>query len=157
MRSDLVKGSKKRRGPYRIGQRTQLALEALCGGQAETVAQAAAVAGLTSRALYIALKKDHVRVWLRERVAAMFGAGQVLAARKMFDLLKSDNSMTAFRASQFILGTNGIAPVQERAPLVNVNIGTPAGYVINLGSHLSDRQTAGQVVDLRDDELESST
>jgi len=154
MLGELVE--RRKRGPYRrkVSDRTQLALEALCDGAADTVAQAATIAGITSRALHMALKKDHVRAWLRERIGSMFGAGQAVAARRMFALLKSDNSMSAYRASAFILGVAGVQPVQEKQPLVNINMGVQAGYVIDLSGGRSDGpspppKAAGPVLDLK--------
>jgi hypothetical protein len=150
MTGELVDG-KKRRGPYKISERTQVALDALCAGQ--TVAEAAAAANLTPRAVYTALKKDHVQTHLRQRVAALLSTGSVNAARTLLDLLKAKNTMTQFRAAAHILAINGVQPVQEKQPLVNINMGVKAGYVIHLAEPSDARSTppelARKTIDLK--------
>src|SRR5262245_9720532 len=47
-----------------------------------------------------ALRKAHVREWLR--VSVMPNMGQVAAAKTMLELLKSKNSMTQFRAAAHV-------------------------------------------------------
>jgi hypothetical protein len=116
---------------YRISPRLLLALEALGSGAADTVAEAADVAGLTERAIRYALKKDHVRSWLRQHVATTFAAGQLAASKTMMGLLKSENSMSQFRAAAWIFGVNGISPVDNRGPLVSLNV-QAGGYIIDL-------------------------
>jgi hypothetical protein len=129
MSGQLVDG-KKRRGP-KISARLELALESLCDGSSDTVPQAAAVGSLTPRAMHYALRKDHVRAWLRERVAGMLSTGQVAAAKTLLDLLKAKNSMTQLRAATHILAINGVQPADNRQPL-SVSVGLQAGFVIKL-------------------------
>jgi hypothetical protein len=121
------------RGSYKrsISPRCLAALEALSTGAAETLSDAAKIAGLTPRAMAYAVRKPNIREWLRDHVQATFAAGQLAASRAMMGLLRSDNSISAYRASAFILGVNGVQPVDTRGPLVSVSIESP-GYVINL-------------------------
>jgi hypothetical protein len=99
-------------------------------GSATTLGEAAQLAGMTERAIRYGLKKENIRDWLREHVRSTLSAGAVSAARTMLSLLRSENSMSQFRAAAWIAGLNGIAPVDNRGPLVNVNVG--AGYVLDL-------------------------
>jgi hypothetical protein len=46
-------------------------------------------------------------------------------------LLKSENSMSQFRAASWLMGVSGIAPVDTRGPLVNIGV-TGSGFVIDL-------------------------
>jgi hypothetical protein len=140
MASDVTEQKKPRgsRGSYKrsISPRTLLALEALAEGAVETLSDAARVAGLTPRAMHYAVKKPNIREWLRDHVQSTFAAGQLAASRTMLGLLKSDNSMSAYRAAAWICGVNGIAPVDTRGPLVNINVGSDAaGFVIDLSEN----------------------
>jgi hypothetical protein len=122
---------------YRISARMMRALETLSSGAATTLGEAAEIAGLTERAVRYAIKKENVRAWLREHVQSTFAAGQLAASRTMLGLLRSENSMSQFRAAAWVMGVNGVAPVDNRGPLVNVNL-APAGYVID--TRRRDRQ-----------------
>ena len=116
---------------YRMSPRLLCALEALSSGAAYTLADAAKIAGLTERAIRYAIKKENVRAWLREHVATTFATGQLVASRTILGLLKSENSMSQFRAAAWIFGVNGISPVDNRGPLVSLNM-QARGYVIDL-------------------------
>src|SRR3954467_9980244 len=101
---------------YRMSKKLLLALEALGSGAADTLAQAAEIGSLTERGLRYALKKENVRMWLREHVVTSFSAGQLAASRTMLGLLRSNNSMTQYRAATWLMGVNGVAPVDNRGP-----------------------------------------
>jgi hypothetical protein len=107
------------------------ALEALSSGAAETLSQAAQAAGLTERAVRYGLQKENVRAWLREHVQSTFSAGQLAASRTMLGLLRSENGMSQFRAASWIMGVNGVAPSDNRGPLVQIGISN-AGYIMDL-------------------------
>jgi hypothetical protein len=115
---------------YRLSPRLLRALEALASGAAETLGQAAQISGLTERALRYSIAKPHVREWLRGHVVGTFSAGQLAASRTMMNLLRSENSMSQFRAASWVLGVNGVAPADTRGPLVSINAGS--GFVIDL-------------------------
>ena len=111
---------------YRMSPRLLRALETLASGGVETLGQAAEIAG----AVRYAIKKENVRAWLREHVATTFATGQLAASRTMLGLLRSENSMSQFRAAAWIFGINGVSPIDNRGPLVSLNM--HGGYLVNL-------------------------
>jgi hypothetical protein len=127
--SDVMQPTRQR-GSYRISPRMLKALEALSSGAADTLSQAAEIAGITERAVRYGLQKENVRAWLRAHVQSTFSAGQVAASRTMLSLLRSENGMSQFRAAAWIMGVNGVAPTDSRGPLVQIGI-HQAGYIID--------------------------
>ena len=116
---------------YRMSARLLRALEALASGGVDTLGQAAEIAGMSERAVRYAIKKENVRAWLREHVATTFATGQLAASRTMLGLLRSENSMSQFRAAAWIFGVNGVSPIDNRGPLVSLNM-HGSGYLVDL-------------------------
>jgi hypothetical protein len=131
----VVNGDKpepKRRGAYQVSARLQRALTLLASGEAKTQEAAATAAGLTRRALQLALKRPSVRTYMRDEIMMVLGVSAMRAAKRMDELLTSSNEMVSFQASRFALATGaGVAPPDRSAPLVSLNM-QGSGYVIDL-------------------------
>ena len=144
----LVAGRVKRprKGAYKISKTMQVALEALASGAASNLREAGEISGLTERALQYAVAKENVRDWLRAHVRSTLALGQLPAARTMLGLLKSDNSMSQYRAAAWLMAVNGFAPPERPAIAVQTNVSV--GYVVDLsgGSDLP-RPAGGPVIE----------
>jgi hypothetical protein len=130
MASELQTGKARRKEPYRLSKRLLIALEALSNGSAESLSQAAQISGLTERAIRYSLAKPHIRSWIRQNVSSTLAGGQLLATKTLLGLLKGSNEMSKFRIASWIMGVNGVAPVDNRGPLVNIDM--RSGFQIDL-------------------------
>jgi hypothetical protein len=135
--SDVIEqpAGKKLRGNYAVSPRLQRALAMLASGEAKTQAEACAAAGLTARALQLALKRPSVRDYMRTEILASLGLTATRAARLLAEVVEqSDNAMASYHASKFALAVGAnVAPPPP--PGVNVNILNapgPVGYVVRI-------------------------
>ena len=127
--------SKKKRGEYAVSPRLQRALAAYASGAAKTQEEAAAVGGLSLRALQRGLKRQNVREHIQAMVRETLTSAAPRAAHRMTELLASSNEMVGFRASQFVLATGaGTVMPNANSPGVNVNVSntTQVGFLIDL-------------------------
>ena len=140
----------KSRGHYQISARLQRALLALASGRAKTQHEACKEAGMTPRALQLALRRPNVQVYMREMIIESVGISAMRAAKRMDELLHSGNEMVSFQASRYALATG--ANIQPpSAPSTQVNIGIEgdlkAGYVIDLSGPDASSSTLGPVIE----------
>jgi len=132
---EIVKVEKpaKTRGPYRVSARLARCLELLASGTCRTQLEACAEAGMTPRALQLAMKRESVRAHLQASIRQSLGLSAQRAARRMHELIDSANQMTAFRASSFALSAGaGVVAPSSSSPGISVNVSTAVGYVIDL-------------------------
>jgi hypothetical protein len=131
----------KSRGHYQISARLQRALMLLASGKAKTQHEACKGAGLTPRALQLAMKRPTVQAYMRGAIIESLGISAMRAAKRIDDLLYSDNEMVSFQASRYALATGAnIQPSSAPSTQVNIGIGGDlrAGYIIDLsGPHTS--------------------
>jgi hypothetical protein len=130
MGTELQTEKPRRKGPYKLSRRLLVALEALSNGSAESLSQAAEISGLTERAIRYSLAKEHVRAWIRQNVSSTLASAQLLATKTMLGLLRSSNEMSKFRSAAWVMGVNGVAPVDNRGPLVSIDM--RGGFQIDL-------------------------
>jgi hypothetical protein len=118
-----------------VSVRLQRALEALASGSARTITAAAERAGLTREAVQQALRKPHVQQHVKQMIQESLGTSALRATLRMRELMEdSQNSMTAYQASKFLLGVGaGVVAPSPPAVAVNIHSNAPVGYVIDLG------------------------
>jgi hypothetical protein len=83
----------------------------------------------------MALAKPHVRERMQHLIQENLRAGSLRASSRMREIMEdSENSMAAYRASAYLLGTGaGVTMPSPPSNTVNIAIGGPApGYVIDL-------------------------
>lgn len=132
MISTEVETTSKKRGPYAVSARLQRALTALASGEAKTQIEAAELAGMTARALRLAMKRDSVRAWMKQEIMSSLGVSAFKAAARLDELLRSPNQMVSFRSVQLALGVGaGIVTPAAGSTTVNV-LATGTGYTIDL-------------------------
>ena len=135
MANDVIEAKEpaKARGPYRVSARLARCLELLAAGTCKTQQEACDQAGMSTRALQMALKRPAVREHLQATIRQSLGLSASRAARRMHELIDSDNAMAAFRASSFALATGaGVVAPNAATPGISVNVSTQVGYVIDL-------------------------
>jgi hypothetical protein len=134
------------RGEYSPGPRLRVAIEAIACGEAKTVSAAAAKAGMTREGLSKALQRPGVKEYMREVIRETLGVGATRAARRMVELVESENAMAGVAASRFLLAT-GAGVVPPSPPAVHVSVTNQAvGYVIDLSGR-PVRPAAGPVIE----------
>jgi hypothetical protein len=79
---DETPEAKKRRGAYVVSVRLQRALTMLATGEAKTQKDACEAAGMTPRALSLALKRPSVREYMRTEILASLGVSASRAAHR---------------------------------------------------------------------------
>jgi hypothetical protein len=126
----------RKRGPYTVGPRLRIAIEAMATGQAKTITEAAAAANLTREALSKALRRESVRGYMRSVIMETLGVGAVRAGRKVLELLEdAENSMVQLGAAKLLLGVGaGVVMPSPPGVAVQVNV-APAGYCIDLSEN----------------------
>jgi hypothetical protein len=102
------KAEGKRRGHYQVSARLAKVLTLLASGEAKTQVEACEAAGMTPRALQLAMKKPSVRAYLQQVVMTSLGLSAAKAAKRMDELLHSSNEMVSFNASRFALGAGAV-------------------------------------------------
>src|SRR5262245_26878668 len=121
------------RGNYAVSAGIKRALTLLASGAAKTQGEACATAGVTTRALQLAMKRPSTKTWLQSEIMSALGISALKAAKRMDELLHSSNEMVGFQASRFALATGaGVAPPERSGATVSVNIGVAAGYILDL-------------------------
>jgi hypothetical protein len=133
---------RRKRIPRRIAEVVNL----LVTGECKTIKAAAARAGMHPNYVSAALKKPSIRVFCAERVRQSLSAGSMRASARMLELLDNPSAKISFEASRFVLGVDGVRPVE--GPSIAVNLTAAVGYVIDLSSP-SDRrdQHRGPTID----------
>lgn len=134
----------------RITKRLEAALTALVDGRATTCAEAADAAGLSRRAVEMALKKPHVEQWIETRIRSGFRTTSIIAAaRRMNSLIGAKSEYIQFEASRHVLALAGVKPSADASP-------GRGGLVVNLhlaGTHQSALLDAlaggGRVIDAK--------
>src|SRR5215831_8831661 len=129
---------RKKRGSYAVSARLQRALLLLASGQAKTQVEACTQAGITTRALQLALRRESVRKFMVEQIMGSLSISAMKAAKVLDDLMVgSSNEMVRYHSARHALATAfGIAPPSK--PGVAVNIHAPgAGYLIDLRGNRS--------------------
>jgi hypothetical protein len=130
-----------------VSPRVEIALTALASGSAATISQAAEQAKITRRGLGLALQKPAIRARMKELIEENLKAGSLRASSRMRELMEdADNSMVAFKASEYLLGTGaGIAPPVRTSTAVAINIAgdVRAGFVIDLSEGDRPRAVVG--------------
>jgi hypothetical protein len=139
--------AKKVRGPYRLSPRLLKVIELLATNECSSISAACDAAGFERRSFYYAMKRKPVRRFLEERTRAVLGVSQARASERMRELMESENQMTAFNASRFVLGVAGHAPAER--PAVSVNLDFRPGYIVDLGggNRISPMPAGGAVID----------
>jgi hypothetical protein len=141
---DLVEADgagRRKRGAYSVGPKLRVAIEVMACGRARTIQEAAALSGMTREAVSKALRRDGVRQYLRQVIQETLGVGATRAARRMVELIESENAMAGVAASKFLLGTGaGVVMPQPAGATVNIAIGDRAGWTIDLTEPGSDRR-----------------
>jgi hypothetical protein len=148
--SEIVEAEKptKTRGPYRVSARLARCLELLASGTCRTQLEACAEAGMTPRALQLAMKRESVREHLQASIRQSLGISAQRAARRMHELIDSDNAMAAFRASSFALATGAaIVPPNANSPGISLNVTQNVGYLIDLRPQEPDSRGGGAPID----------
>jgi hypothetical protein len=126
-------GGKRKKGAYSVGPRLRVAVEAMACGSATSIQAAADAAQMSREGLSKALRRDGVRQYMRQVIQETLGVGATRAARRMVELIESENSQTGFNASRFLLGVGaGVTMPQPAGTTVNIGIGERAGYCIDL-------------------------
>ena len=140
----------KSRGHYQISARLQRALMLLASGKAKTQHEACKEAGLTPRALQLAMKRPTVQAFMREAIIELLGISAMRAAKRIDDLLYSNNEMVSFQASRYALATGAnIQPPSAPSTHVNIGIGgdLKAGYIIDLSVPEASPSALGPVIE----------
>ncbi|MGY3344684.1 MULTISPECIES: hypothetical protein [unclassified Bradyrhizobium] len=96
--------------PKRITKKIKTAVDALVAGEAKTVTEAAAAAGITREHLSRELSRPHIAEHLRSKVLRRLAVAAARAGDTKVNLLDSSNELVRDRASSFILGLAGISP-----------------------------------------------
>jgi hypothetical protein len=113
----------------------------------KTVSAAAARAGMSREGLSKALQRPGVRDYLRAVIRETLGVGATCAARRMVELVESENAMAGVAASKFLLATGaGVVPPSPPAVHVNIHTDQPVGYVIDLTGGDRPRAAVGPPV-----------
>jgi hypothetical protein len=102
----------------------------MVNGDCKKICEAAEKVGLARESLSRALSTPHVAEHLRQQTARRLAIAAARAGSTKVELLDSDSEIVRDRASTFVLGLAGIAPVST--PSVSLNIEVKAGYVIDL-------------------------
>ena len=121
-----TKSEKKTRIPKRIAEVVNL----LISGECQTVKAAAERVGFHPNYLYTALKKPEIQVFYGQRVRETIGAGQMIAAARLMQLIHANSEHVSADVSMHTLAIAGIKPVADAQ--VNINIEAKAGFVIRL-------------------------
>lgn len=120
--------------PKPISAKVKAAIDAMVAGDAKTITDAAAVAGVSREHLSRELSKPHVTEHLRQKIKRTLAIGAARAGATKLALLDSPNEMVRDRASSYVLGLIGIAPDPEpndrasvQLPGLQIVIVQPAG------------------------------
>jgi hypothetical protein len=134
--------------PRRISKKVRAAIDLMIGGKAKNITEAAAQVGVARETLSRNLSRPDVTDLMRQRIIKSMAIAAGRASAVKVDLLESDNAIVRERASSFVLGMIGVAPQQN--PAVNINLEIKAGYVIDLGPDQEDRASRpqGPIVDV---------
>ncbi|HEY8336721.1 MAG TPA: hypothetical protein VIQ05_23255 [Tardiphaga sp.] len=101
--------------PRPISAKVRRAIQAMVRGNAKTITDAAAGAGLSREHLSRELSKPHIAEFLHQGVKRSLAVVSARAGAVKVELLDSDNAMVRDRASSFVLGLAGIKP--DSAPM----------------------------------------
>jgi len=93
-----------------ISAKVRAAIDAMVAGDAKTITDAAALAGISREHLSRELSKPHVTEHLRQKIHRGLAVGAARAGATKLALLDSPNEMVRDRASGYVLGLIGIAP-----------------------------------------------
>lgn len=138
----------KTRGPYRVSARLARCLELLASGTCRTQLEACAQAGMTPRALQLAMKRESVREHLQTSIRQSLGLSAQRAARRMHELIDSENAMAAFRASSFALSAGaGVVAPNANSPGISLNVTQNVGYLIDLRPQQPGPRGGGALID----------
>ena len=101
----------------RISSKVKAAIDIMVSGDAKTITDAAAAAGLSREHLSRELSRPHVTEHLHQKVKRAIATGAARAGVTKLALLDSPNEMVRDRASSFVLGGAGIVPASDPQPL----------------------------------------
>ncbi|MBR0974095.1 hypothetical protein [Bradyrhizobium japonicum] len=118
--------------PKPISAKVRAAIDAMVAGDARTITDAAAVAGVSREYLSRELSKPHITEHLRQKIRRSLAVGAARAGATKLALLDSPNEMVRDRASSFVLGLIGVVPeAASAAPPGTASL----GVVIQIISH----------------------
>jgi hypothetical protein len=134
MTSTSIDIARSRTPEKRLSKRIRHACEALISGDARTIKAAATQAGLSREHLSRALREPHVQAFCERRVRENIGVAQMRAVRVLEHLMDNGKSEHVRRdvARYFTELAGYVVRSDVRGPLVNVNVATAPGYVIDL-------------------------
>jgi hypothetical protein len=118
--------------PRRISKKVSTAIDLMIGGKAKNITEAALQVGIARETLSRNLSRPDVADLMRQRIIKSMAIAAGRASAVKVDLMESDNAIVRERASTFVLGMIGVAPQQN--PAVNINLDIRAGYVLDLRS-----------------------
>jgi hypothetical protein len=136
-------------GPKRrpISKKVMKAIHLMIAGKAKTITDAAEQVGLPRETLSRNLSRPDVAETMRQQVIKSLAMAAGRASAVKIDLMESENSIVAERATTFVLGMIGIAP-QPNPASVNINLEVRAGYVIDIGPDPEDKPLKAGIVDV---------
>jgi hypothetical protein len=118
--------------PKPISAKVRTAIDAMVAGDAKTITDAAAVAGISREHLSRELSKVHVTEHLRQKIKRTLAVGAARAGATKLALLDSSSEIVRDRASSYVLGLIGIVP--EAATAAPSGPASP-GVVIQIITH----------------------
>jgi tyrosine-protein phosphatase YwqE len=116
----------------RISKRLAQAIDLLAKGRAITQKAAAEAVGMNAEHLSRSLKKEHVRVFLAQRMRSTIALGALRASERVIELVDADSEHVSLDAARHVLAIEGIKPAETSQVSVNVNVSP--GYVIDLSN-----------------------
>src|ERR1700722_6320160 len=106
-----------------IPKKIKAACDAIISGQAKTVTDAAALAGISREYLSRQLGEPHVQEHLRQKAARNVAIASGRASARIGELIDAGSEHVSFDASKHVLAIAGIKPVGESP--INLNFDAP--------------------------------
>lgn len=135
--------------PRRIPASVKRACDLLERGEAKTITDAAAMAGISREYLSRSLGKGHIQGYLNSRARRRLALGVLRAAATKVELLDCDSLHVRNQASSDVLALAGFIVKDGVAPLVNLDLRQAPGYTIYLSSN------EGRTVEVRPGVIEA--
>jgi len=95
-----------------------------------TIKAAAKRANLSREYLSRALRKDHVRAYIEEKTRSALAIATLRAVARLNELLDAKNEAVAAKATFYLFGLAGLAPVDANAKRTEVSVAVTPGHVL---------------------------
>jgi hypothetical protein len=123
--------------PRKVSRRVAEAVRLILSGEVTTIKASAVRVGLHPNYLSGYLAGPVGREYLARERAKTLTEGSVRAARRVVELIDASSEHVSLDASRLALAIEGVKPADDTR--VSVSVDVRAGYVIDIGSGVSDQ------------------